>query len=126
MNILQYIISCNIDYVEYDQIDQEGTNAGTRVTNNTPEDEVRSLNEEIQTTSNRTPHTRLDKSNSTFTNDVGKDLKLSNHTLLNNIDNNGFENRGRRKSRAILEHLMTRSRFYKIIENNMNKQDMRS
>lgn len=51
----------------------------------------------------------------------------TNTKVLKNVGENKSDTKpdsiptGRRKSRAILEHLMTRARFYKMIESKTNK-----
>lgn len=112
------------------QITQQGTNDGTLVTNNTPQAEVRSLNENIGVTDNRTTTSDINNPIATVTNNIGNDSNLPTLTKENNIGQTDSENEpiqegslksGRRKSRSILEHLMTRARFYKMIESKMNR-----
>lgn len=89
---------------------------GTLVTNNTPLSEVRSLNDNnVKITDKNNTSSALDRllyTNSTI-------AKMSNRT--HKKAKAKPINERRRKSRAILEHLMTRARFYKMIESKMNR-----
>lgn len=102
----------------------------------------RSLDKEIKSTSKNISSIALNDSSTSDSSFVGegsstktKSSKVSKHKKesknvgekdadIKRSENDTTKNPSvklRRKSRAILEHLMTRARFYKMIENKMNK-----
>lgn len=116
---------------------------GTLITNNTPLDQVRSLTDETTSTEGNMPNSENSlslKTNSTLgiPDEItsSSEPSQSDNKVLSNVKEMLSVDKSmekdlktdstttvRRKSRAILEHLMTRARLYKMIESKMNRWD---